>query len=182
MSGKSNPYLQHLEGNGVGGGGGGSKEGRSGGLNPYNLRPFSDRYYEILEVRKRLPVYDHREELVKLVGENPIIVLVGETGSGKTTQTPQFLVDAGYAPVLLPIPPTPHHHPRPFQQELKAQQNKACDRISLIFVVATSSVHLSASSWLSVCISTAPVDLFNVIYLLNTAYFSCTYAVIVRTV
>eukprot|EP00276_Gloeochaete_wittrockiana_P016285 CAMPEP_0184349888 /NCGR_PEP_ID=MMETSP1089-20130417/37332_1 /TAXON_ID=38269 ORGANISM="Gloeochaete wittrockiana, Strain SAG46.84" /NCGR_SAMPLE_ID=MMETSP1089 /ASSEMBLY_ACC=CAM_ASM_000445 /LENGTH=713 /DNA_ID=CAMNT_0026682391 /DNA_START=68 /DNA_END=2209 /DNA_ORIENTATION=+ len=67
-----------------------------GKINPYNQRPFSSRYFEIFEKRKSLPVYEQKEQFIKLLSENQIIVLVGETGSGKTTQIPQFCVEAGY--------------------------------------------------------------------------------------
>lgn len=47
-------------------------------------------------VRKSLPVYALREELLEAVANNQVLVVVGETGSGKTTQLPQFLHEAGY--------------------------------------------------------------------------------------
>lgn len=34
---------------------------------------------------------------MEAISENPIVILCGETGSGKTTQVPQFLYEAGYA-------------------------------------------------------------------------------------
>lgn len=40
----------------------------------------------ILEQRKLLPVYDVRDELLQVIRENQVVVIVGETGSGKTTQ------------------------------------------------------------------------------------------------
>merc|ERR1719193_616209 len=43
-----------------------------------------------------LPVWEQQEEFLKLVEKHRIVVLVGETGSGKTTQIPQFLLGAGY--------------------------------------------------------------------------------------
>ena len=46
--------------------------------------------------RMSLPIYAYREKLLQLVRDNQIIVLVGETGSGKTTQIPQFLHEVGY--------------------------------------------------------------------------------------
>jgi pre-mRNA-splicing factor ATP-dependent RNA helicase DHX16 len=46
--------------------------------------------------RKSLPVYAYREGFLQAVEENQVIILVGETGSGKTTQTPQYLHEAGY--------------------------------------------------------------------------------------
>ncbi|UZJ54921.1 hypothetical protein CBS101457_004241 [Exobasidium rhododendri] len=47
-------------------------------------------------VRKSLPVYALRKELLEAVADNQVLVVVGETGSGKTTQLPQFLHEAGY--------------------------------------------------------------------------------------
>ncbi|KDO51064.1 hypothetical protein CISIN_1g035699mg, partial [Citrus sinensis] len=48
------------------------------------------------EERKTLPIYPFREELLQAVSEYPVLVIVGETGSGKTTQIPQYLYEAGY--------------------------------------------------------------------------------------
>ncbi|RUS29522.1 P-loop containing nucleoside triphosphate hydrolase protein [Jimgerdemannia flammicorona] len=63
----------------------------NGNVNPFNGRPFSDNYRKILAGRRKLPVYAQRTEFLELVHNNQILVLVGETGSGKTTQIPQFL-------------------------------------------------------------------------------------------
>ncbi|KAJ0959812.1 hypothetical protein J5N97_000476 [Dioscorea zingiberensis] len=38
----------------------------------------------IQEQRKSLPVYKLREELIKAVNENQVLIVIGETGSGKT--------------------------------------------------------------------------------------------------
>lgn len=46
--------------------------------------------------RKLLPIYPYREELLQAVNDHQVIVIVGETGSGKTTQIPQYLHEAGY--------------------------------------------------------------------------------------
>ena len=51
-------------------------------INPWNARPFSNRYYEILKQRKNLPVYLFRDELVQKVRNHQVIVVEGETGSG----------------------------------------------------------------------------------------------------
>ena len=48
------------------------------------------------DVRKSLPIYAYRDELLKCVRENQVTIIVGETGSGKTTQIPQYLHEAGY--------------------------------------------------------------------------------------
>ncbi|KAK0553492.1 hypothetical protein OC846_000881 [Tilletia horrida] len=50
----------------------------------------------IEEMRKSLPVYQLRQEFLDAVADNQILILVGETGSGKTTQIPQYLHEAGY--------------------------------------------------------------------------------------
>jgi HrpA-like RNA helicase len=34
---------------------------------------------------------------METINENMVIIICGETGSGKTTQVPQFLYEAGYA-------------------------------------------------------------------------------------
>ncbi|CAL9230322.1 unnamed protein product [Arabidopsis halleri] len=57
-------------------------------------KAYSARYFEILEKRKNLPVWVHKEEFLQTLKENQIVLLVGETGSGKTTQIPQFVLEA----------------------------------------------------------------------------------------
>ncbi|KAG0465507.1 hypothetical protein HPP92_019671, partial [Vanilla planifolia] len=50
----------------------------------------------IAQQRQYLPIYSVREELLQVVRENQIVVVVGETGSGKTTQLTQYLHEDGY--------------------------------------------------------------------------------------
>ena len=45
--------------------------------------------------REFLPVYAVRKELLRIVRDNSVIVIVGETGSGKTTQLTQYLHEDG---------------------------------------------------------------------------------------
>ncbi|XP_061637907.1 probable ATP-dependent RNA helicase DHX40 isoform X2 [Phyllopteryx taeniolatus] len=45
---------------------------------------------------KRLPIYKHKAKLVQAVKESPFLLVTGETGSGKTTQLPQYLYQAGF--------------------------------------------------------------------------------------
>ena len=46
--------------------------------------------------RKSLPIYTFRDDLLKAIGDYQVLIIVGETGSGKTTQIPQYLHEAGY--------------------------------------------------------------------------------------
>ena len=50
----------------------------------------------IIEQRQSLPIYKLKEQLLKAVNDNQILVVIGETGSGKTTQITQYLAEAGY--------------------------------------------------------------------------------------
>ncbi|KAG1247930.1 hypothetical protein G6F68_013996 [Rhizopus microsporus] len=51
----------------------------------------------MLEFRKQLPIYSGRESIMQALTENSTVIVMGETGSGKTTQIPQFIVEAGLA-------------------------------------------------------------------------------------
>ncbi|KAG9487606.1 probable ATP-dependent RNA helicase DHX37 isoform X2 [Eleutherodactylus coqui] len=55
-----------------------------------------DRSPEIQEARLKLPILAEEQVIMEAIKENPVVVLCGETGSGKTTQVPQFLYEAGY--------------------------------------------------------------------------------------
>lgn len=50
----------------------------------------------IEQTRRSLPVFAYKEQILSAVKDYPVLILVGETGSGKTTQIPQYLVEAGY--------------------------------------------------------------------------------------
>merc|ERR1712159_432650 len=51
----------------------------------------------IKQQREFLPVYGCREDLMHVIRENQIVVVVGETGSGKTTQMTQYMHEEGYS-------------------------------------------------------------------------------------
>ncbi|KAI8799552.1 P-loop containing nucleoside triphosphate hydrolase protein [Cladochytrium replicatum] len=51
----------------------------------------------IKEQRESLPIFKHRETFIRAVQDNQILVVVGDTGSGKTTQMAQYLAEEGFA-------------------------------------------------------------------------------------
>ena len=63
------------------------------GINPNTLGPYSQRYFELFRKRIQLPVWEYRQQFMEMLDRNQIMVLVGETGSGKTTQIPQWCVE-----------------------------------------------------------------------------------------
>ncbi|KAL6420695.1 hypothetical protein ACFW04_013977 [Cataglyphis niger] len=58
---------------------------------PVNRKP------EMQAARLKLPIVAEEQVIIETINENPITIITGETGSGKTTQIPQFLYEAGYA-------------------------------------------------------------------------------------
>ncbi|KAK7720446.1 DEAH-box ATP-dependent RNA helicase prp43 [Botryosphaeria dothidea] len=109
MDPKNNPYLAHMyEDNGYSNGSS-TKSGLShlvrhktscedarkaedGPNNPFTGQPLSDKYFKILKTRRDLPVHAQRDEFLQMFQSTQILVFVGETGSGKTTQIPQFVL------------------------------------------------------------------------------------------
>lgn len=63
-----------------------------GQINPWTQKPHSQKYFGILEKRRDLPVCQQRAEFLKMFQSTQILVFVGETGSGKTTQIPQYVL------------------------------------------------------------------------------------------
>lgn len=63
------------------------------GTNPYTGRPLSERYCQILKVRENLPIFSAKTKIQKLIQQYQTMLLVGETGSGKTTQVPQYILE-----------------------------------------------------------------------------------------
>ena len=60
------------------------------------LKAAEAKAYSIEDTRKSLPIYTFRDDLLKAISEYQVLIIVGETGSGKTTQIPQYLHEAGY--------------------------------------------------------------------------------------
>ena len=74
--GKGNKFSQHMQ----------KRDGASS---------FSQ-YKSLREQREYLPAFAVREDLLRVIRENQVTIVIGETGSGKTTQLTQFLYEDGY--------------------------------------------------------------------------------------
>eukprot|EP01069_Polyplicarium_translucidae_P000234 Polyplicarium_translucidae@DN1132_c0_g1_i1.p1 len=55
-----------------------------------------NRMQRLAEERRMLPIYNYRDTIIQTVRDNPVVIIVGETGSGKTTQIPQYLLEEGF--------------------------------------------------------------------------------------
>jgi ATP-dependent RNA helicase DHX37/DHR1 len=56
-----------------------------------------NRTEEIQTARLQLPVVGEEQQIMESISQNDVLILCSETGSGKTTQIPQFLYEAGYS-------------------------------------------------------------------------------------
>jgi ATP-dependent RNA helicase DHX37/DHR1 len=63
-----------------------------------------ERPEDIQTARLALPVVAEEQRIMEAIHANPCVVICGETGSGKTTQVPQFLYEAGYGSPGSPTP------------------------------------------------------------------------------
>ncbi|KAG8527754.1 DEAH-box ATP-dependent RNA helicase prp43 [Bacidia gigantensis] len=67
------------------------KQAEDGPNSFFNGKALSQRYFNILRTRRNLPVHAQRDEFLQMYHKSQFLVFVGETGSGKTTQIPQFI-------------------------------------------------------------------------------------------
>ncbi len=52
---------------------------------------------DIQRTRLKLPIIGEEQAIMEAINYNDVVIIAGETGSGKTTQVPQFLYEAGYS-------------------------------------------------------------------------------------
>ncbi|KAI4281954.1 MAG: hypothetical protein L6R38_003297 [Xanthoria sp. 2 TBL-2021] len=69
-----------------------ARRAEDGPNNAFSGQPLSEKYFSILKTRRGLPVHAQRDEFLKMYQKSQILIFVGETGSGKTTQIPQFVL------------------------------------------------------------------------------------------
>lgn len=48
---------------------------------------------QLLRDREQLPVKQFQEEIMAAIDNNPVVIIRGATGCGKTTQVPQYILD-----------------------------------------------------------------------------------------
>ena len=95
-------------------------------INPYNNKPYTANYERIQRAIQNLPVVARLPELVASLEKHNVLILIGETGSGKTTQFPKYVLQ--HAPGLL------------FGLKLAVTQNRriAANAVSQLRLRATS--------------------------------------------
>uniref|UniRef100_A0A8K9Y0U3 DEAH (Asp-Glu-Ala-His) box polypeptide 34 n=1 Tax=Oncorhynchus mykiss TaxID=8022 RepID=A0A8K9Y0U3_ONCMY len=54
--------------------------------------------------QKALPIFQYRDRIVELVRANPVVVVAGDTGCGKSTQVPQYLLSSGFSHIACTQP------------------------------------------------------------------------------
>ncbi|XP_042343355.1 probable ATP-dependent RNA helicase DHX34 [Plectropomus leopardus] len=54
--------------------------------------------------QKNLPIFQYRDRIVELVRSHPVVVVAGDTGCGKSTQVPQYLLSAGFSHIACTQP------------------------------------------------------------------------------
>eukprot|EP00741_Cyanophora_paradoxa_P019234 tig00000215_g18570.t1 len=54
--------------------------------------------------QRNLPIYPYREQILAAIAANPVVIIAGDTGCGKSTQVPQFLLQAGYQKIACTQP------------------------------------------------------------------------------
>ena len=58
----------------------------------------------IAEIRRGLPIYKHRDEILAALNSHQVMLVAGETGCGKTTQVPQVTL-SGVGPCSCSVQP-----------------------------------------------------------------------------
>nr|SZF06516.1 dosage compensation regulator [Psoroptes ovis] len=54
----------------------------------------SPKFQNTLTSRMKLPIWEHKERVIDYIENNPVVIIKGSTGCGKTTQVPQFILDS----------------------------------------------------------------------------------------
>jgi ATP-dependent RNA helicase DHX29 len=59
----------------------------------YTANQKSSMYKDLLKTREQLPVYQHKQSIQEVLQKHNVVLVAGETGSGKSTQIPHFILE-----------------------------------------------------------------------------------------
>jgi hypothetical protein len=59
---------------------------------------------KLRESQANLPIAEYRNEILRKVKENQVVIVAGDTGCGKSTQVPQYLLQEGYTNIACTQP------------------------------------------------------------------------------
>lgn len=59
---------------------------------------------QLRKTQRDLPIYEYKNELVEKLRDNRVILIAGDTGCGKSTQVPQYILEAGYNKIVCTQP------------------------------------------------------------------------------
>ncbi|ALC48383.1 CG1582 [Drosophila busckii] len=79
-------------------------------LETFQQRRKDERYHKLIAARQQLPAFAEMERILQLIDNSPVVVISGETGCGKSTQVPQFILDNWFFRALQQPPKTPLPH------------------------------------------------------------------------
>ncbi|XP_042303020.1 LOW QUALITY PROTEIN: putative ATP-dependent RNA helicase DHX57 [Sceloporus undulatus] len=60
----------------------------------FSIKKSSRHYQAMLQERQKLPAWEKKETILRLLNQHQVLVVSGMTGCGKTTQIPQFILDS----------------------------------------------------------------------------------------
>ncbi|KAJ8969050.1 hypothetical protein NQ314_001950 [Rhamnusium bicolor] len=59
----------------------------------FSQRVKDEKYVKMLQARKNLPAWNLKKDILNTINQYQVVVVSGETGCGKSTQVPQFILD-----------------------------------------------------------------------------------------
>lgn len=62
----------------------------------FNQKQSFGKLAKLRREQKNLPIFQYQDRIVELVRRHPVVVVAGDTGCGKSTQVPQYLLSAGF--------------------------------------------------------------------------------------
>ncbi|KAH9424366.1 ATP-dependent RNA helicase A [Dermatophagoides pteronyssinus] len=62
--------------------------------NEFQIMIKSTKFQNVLGSRMKLPIWEHKEKVIHMIENNPVVIIKGSTGCGKTTQVSQFILDS----------------------------------------------------------------------------------------